>query len=528
MILRKPYAFLIKNFKLIHIVLTVLLIFLAYKFNALQGFYAALVKNGTYTYIADMPSHYISGLMYLALIAVIVFSIIILYLLKHKEKPVKFYFLMVGFYAVLFFASFFLYNNLTIIEIGDYTFRTIQILRDVLQIVVFVQYGIIIFCLTRATGFDIRKFNFSEDLEELEIQEADREEIEVAVEIDKVDVKTKVKRFFRHTKYFVVEHQFAMTIILVIVVLVGSVTFYYQHEVLNKTYNELDKYMAGSFMVQPMSSMDTIYNSIGEDIGGGNSFYTVVQVRITNKSNVSKSLGISNMRLKIGSKVFPPVVSKYSSFDDLAEGYNNQVLESGESRIFSLVFELDNRYQNATKTFECFYGGEYKGNELIMNYHKTILKPKNVKSMERVTISKDSAIDFQGTNLGNMVLQFVNYEFANRFTYQYQSCINNDCHTYDNVINTSPVLYNTILMKLDYRTENVGNGLLNFSNSFLAKHLQVQYYKNGKEVVTKITNKLPNYSENTLYLEVPLEVSTSDEVHLLVKIRNKVYDYNLK
>lgn len=49
MIIRKPYAFLIRNFRLIHLLLSALLIFIAYKSTAIYNFFNSYVRSGYYT-----------------------------------------------------------------------------------------------------------------------------------------------------------------------------------------------------------------------------------------------------------------------------------------------------------------------------------------------------------------------------------------------------------------------------------------------------------------------------------------------
>ena len=45
MILRKPYKFLIKHFKLIHLILTLLMVYVVYKFNYIFSFFNTTVEN---------------------------------------------------------------------------------------------------------------------------------------------------------------------------------------------------------------------------------------------------------------------------------------------------------------------------------------------------------------------------------------------------------------------------------------------------------------------------------------------------
>jgi hypothetical protein len=49
-ILRKPYAFIIKHFKLIHLIILGCLAFCIYNFGGIQGLINTLISSRTYTY----------------------------------------------------------------------------------------------------------------------------------------------------------------------------------------------------------------------------------------------------------------------------------------------------------------------------------------------------------------------------------------------------------------------------------------------------------------------------------------------
>ena len=54
MILRKPYAILIKFFKLIHIIMFILFIFIAYKLSVIYHFFREFVVNSTFVKIENI------------------------------------------------------------------------------------------------------------------------------------------------------------------------------------------------------------------------------------------------------------------------------------------------------------------------------------------------------------------------------------------------------------------------------------------------------------------------------------------
>ena len=57
MILRKPYAILIKFFKLIHIIMFILFIFVAYKLSVIYHFFREFVVSSTFVKIENMVNN---------------------------------------------------------------------------------------------------------------------------------------------------------------------------------------------------------------------------------------------------------------------------------------------------------------------------------------------------------------------------------------------------------------------------------------------------------------------------------------
>ena len=100
MILRKPYAFLIKNFRKINIVILLLSLFVYTKTLDLISFTRNYASTGIYNEL-DLISNYINTPFILAMVFIIVFSSILIYLLKYKDKPIKTYIFLVIEYLVL-------------------------------------------------------------------------------------------------------------------------------------------------------------------------------------------------------------------------------------------------------------------------------------------------------------------------------------------------------------------------------------------------------------------------------------------
>ena len=90
MILKKPYGFLIKHFRIIHIILTALTIFIAVSSRNILSFIRRFISNGYTTTVFDnMASEYVNWTIYLAIVFVVISLIAVYILLRTKKKPNK-------------------------------------------------------------------------------------------------------------------------------------------------------------------------------------------------------------------------------------------------------------------------------------------------------------------------------------------------------------------------------------------------------------------------------------------------------
>ena len=87
MILRKPYAFLIKYFRRINMLLLALVVLTFYQTNQLYVFVKDYLNTGFYNSSIDSINNYTTGYIYLAFILIIVISGILAHLLRRKGKP---------------------------------------------------------------------------------------------------------------------------------------------------------------------------------------------------------------------------------------------------------------------------------------------------------------------------------------------------------------------------------------------------------------------------------------------------------
>ena len=89
MIIRKPYAFLIKHFKKIHLILLVLSAFVYYKNLQLSSFVTEFMSLGTYDSYNEPITRFVTGFAIISMLLISVGSIMLILLLRHKKKPCR-------------------------------------------------------------------------------------------------------------------------------------------------------------------------------------------------------------------------------------------------------------------------------------------------------------------------------------------------------------------------------------------------------------------------------------------------------
>ena len=102
MIFRKPYAFLIKNFRKIHIVMLLLCAFVFYKTMQLNGFIDEFLIYLSYNPELEPITQYTSLIFYLSILGVVFTTLVLMVLLRRKGKPWKLYIVLLFAYFLVF------------------------------------------------------------------------------------------------------------------------------------------------------------------------------------------------------------------------------------------------------------------------------------------------------------------------------------------------------------------------------------------------------------------------------------------
>ena len=528
MILRKPYAFLIKHFKFIHLILTVLMFFFFQRIRELVEFFNDYIDLKTFENITGVVKDNFNSSLLILPIIIIALIVVIMWLLITKEKPVKYYAISVGAYIVEIITVIIAYTMMITIQQGEPDPNIITIYRDFLDLISYVPIPLMIISLARGVGFNVKQFNFKKDMSELNISDEDNEEFELEVNVDTEDIKSKFNRKKRFIKYVYLENKTIIWSVGIISVLViGIVTFF----ILNsgeKIFLEGDSFKAYGVEVSVDKSYKINTSPTGKTIKK-DKFFILVSINLKNTLNEETKLPYNKIYIKLNDE------NKYSPTDDYLNHFNEfgfrflsyNTLNANESRKLILVYEIDNKYLDSSYRLEYIT----KENETEdYEYAKVELKPIEYKKETLITTKKvGEELKLDESLLDGTSIIINEVEFNNRYTYKYKQTIGGvEKEFTKTIIPTNESTYKKTILKI--KVDMIKNTKLNpkVYSSIFEKFGVIEYEVNGKMLTQKvdIIDLTPNNSEYT-YLEVINAVGNSNKVSLIFKVRDKEYKYEL-
>ena len=354
MILRKPYAFLIKHFRLIHLVITALFIYIVVKNREVYNFLKKVIVDTANKYDANM---FINYRIYIFILIAIILCVVVYWLLRYKDKPRRIYiftiigYIVVGIFMLAVYAYMGGFNNNGIDQ------KTIRLYRDLMTITLFFQYYIIIFMGIRGLGFDIKKFDFRRDVQELNANSSDGEEIEVNANIDTTNIMRGIRKQRREFGYFFQEYKVYIVTILIIIFGISGYKLYNYFSEKYKIYNEND--LIGN--MYGITIKDSYYK-----IDNDNN-YVIINFDVY-KNGISDRFNPGNMMLMIGIDSYSPDKNICYKFNKLGNCYKKQYI-TNEASNYILSYSVDNlNIQDAYLVYSESYDNSYKVKLIMKEY----------------------------------------------------------------------------------------------------------------------------------------------------------------
>lgn len=512
MIIRKPYAFLIKNFKKIHIFLLILSLYVFYRLTDVNSFVNEFMRLGTYDFFSDPITNHITWLLTLSVVLLIVGSLSILFLLNHKKKPWKLYLIPViqyfGLLLVLGIIKSFFNTYSTDLETTD-----LIMAKDLLLVFLLVQLPIVGIFAMRVFGLDIKKFNFNSDEEFLELSDDDREEIEIGVSIDKKSFIRKGKKLLRHLNYFYREHEYICNWVIGILLVIFSISIYTSVFVTHKTYKQGDFYNVNgySFRVNNVYYTDKDYNG---NLISKKSNFVIMDLTIKNNSE-PRTVNLDYFHLKNKTKDYITTTRVFAKeFQDLGTAYETvENLKRDEVLNCIVIYKVDNYL--GKNGFVLYYqekSGYLRKIKLKVKDLSNISEPVKLKvgdNIDLTSISKGDIISIDDVSIGK------NFEYSSRI------CNGSDnCYFMNKTLNSKEEV-----LKIDFASE-----VWESKNmiDFLTQYGKLIYKdSNDREGTLDIENYMSKaYYGKTVFIKLLGDESVK-ELSIDLVVRDKHYIYKL-
>ena len=346
MVLKRPYAFLIKHFRLIHLIIAAIFLYVSIMSMDIYKYLNSVINNSLNRYNANLYINY--GIFFFIFIALLLCGAVF-WLLKYKNKPIKIYIITFIGYIIISAFIFVLFNYMRNLSENIVNQKSIRSYRDIFLVLQFFEYYITIFMLIRGMGFDIKKFNFNLDIQELKATLEDSEEIEIDTRIDTTNIVRRIRKQGREFGYYFKEYKI---FIIIAIALVGVIVLYKGYKYFDeklKVYNENDQ--IGD--VYKITIKDSYYYTDGTDN------YVIVNFDI-NKSGTPKLLNSGLLTLTIGRKKYTPINNICYKFTSLGKCYKRQYIKNTTEN-YIVTYRVERL--NASKTrleYNESYDKEYK------------------------------------------------------------------------------------------------------------------------------------------------------------------------
>ena len=511
MILKKPYKFLIKHFRMIHLILAIMSGYLLAKTNNILGFFNEYLNNNETLIGTGTVSEYFNNTMILFILISLIGMILIAIIMKMKDKPIIFY--VITLIAYILTGIIYSYDSslLKTLELQIIDIRTIKLASDLTLICLLIQTLSAIVLSVRAVGFNIKKFNFDRDIE-LEINEKDNEEFEFDVNIDKNKIRRNTKKNIRNLKYAYHENIFVINILICSILFIVFALIYLNINYFNKIYNK-------NSIINTVEYNYNVIDSyvINKDYRGNvitDNYIVAVKLNINNKLEDKIKIEPSRYQLKIGNIFYNSVNDKNYKINDIGKIYNGHEIIKEEKIV--IIFEIPKKYKNKKMILKYLDINDkiYKIKLDNINFDKEIVK--NSKLNEELNI--DNKL------YKNVKFKIDSFEINDEFKNEYTFCeTKTKCSlSTEYVVPTLSDNYTKTILKIksDYNVSE----LINMFG-------KIEYIVNGetKYMNTPINVVNAKYTmKNTYYFEVYEEIKNASSINLILEIRNNKYIYKLK
>lgn len=534
MVIRNPYGFIAKYYKIINLILLIPMIYIMLKFNDIANFFKDYVSAGYSTPETNFAESYITGLSIISIIFMLITYIIFYWIFTTKKKNNAIYGIAIIYYFILLLSLFFFYVSMTNIEMSQMDPTFANFVRDFASLIVFPIYVFMIFTVSKGIGFNFKTFRLDNN-SELQLSEEDEEDIEIKIGSNNGSIKKNIVHTIRELKYYTLENKLVISWLIIIALGVIVVTSYTNYKNHRQTFTINQAISINNFTLSLKDSYitNTDYrgNLISED-----KYYLAIKIGIHNQGEATK-IDSSSFRIYIGNKYLYPSYDKSSRFIDIGKIYQGETINANEANNYVFVYELEKSQIKNSYQMKIINGLREKEGKLIKSYKNINVRPSNVLRNEQLgNIENTKTINLESTTLGSTKYRLKSLEIVSAYQYEYENCIsNNNCTLIKDTIVPSGGKAIVVLedeLILDKNTSYYLNSEKDFYNDFVS--IKYQYNPNAginnsdKTVKTRLKNITPKVLKDKKIYEVPSSLLNADKIDLVIQVRNKIVNMKIK
>ena len=531
MILKKPYAFLIKHFKLLHLILTAITAYLLKSSITVLQFFSSYMATTEVLYFEDYSTQLFNKMMFVLPIIIIVVIGIILLVLVRKKKPTIFYFISAGMAVATYIMFNISMQTIVKMETEIVDAQTTGLIRDFLMFTIIVQVYSLFINFIRGIGFDVKKFDFGKDLQELESTEEDDEEVEISINVDTNKINRKYRRSKRFIRYNYIEHQLFYNIFFVCfgVVFVSVFTYFAFRE--EETFGMYDTFITDNYIVTLKNAYVTSNNYRGKQISKDKRF-VLVEADIATVSE-DKVLDPRNVQLIIDGHNLYHIQKYKDDFFDLGFIYMGETLNLN-TQTFIFLYEIEDYRDNMEFTFRFAENHTDVKKRLDEEYVDITLSVIDLDNVEVIESDYSKELVIENTIFKDTKLVINSLSVSDKFKINYKKKLTKT-ETYDSIEYIVPKIdenYDKGLMNVKgtFDLSNKDAGISKFT-TFIEKFGCIVYKIGEEEYKFNFKSSVDSDKvtlKDSYYMEIKKEILDSDEIYFELRFRNKVYKYKIK
>jgi len=539
MIIRNPFRYLSKYYKIINLILLIPMTYLLLKFNDIAKFFREYVSNSYQTVETGIAEKYITGLCIFILVASLVVHLIMGIIISSKKRNALFHYISALYYLYMTVISVILYNIMSSIESGSMDATFMNFIRDLANLSYLPLIPLLLITLCKGLHFDIKTFRF-EKSPELQLSEEEEEEedaIEIKFNKQGGSAKSGLIHYLRELKYYVLENKLIFRIIGILIIIALVISAYLQIQVYNKNYSANQVFTINNFEMSLKASYITDVDFHGNVIEKGK-YFLVVKMAVQNTSSVDASLSTADLRIYLSDdEVIYPSYDRSIRFIDVGKNYQGETISKLNGAVdYVFCYELTKSQIKSSYQIKILNQLSLKETKLVSSYKIINIKPENILESEDLgTASVGDQIYFYETTLEDTKFTIKSIQIANSYAFEYQSCnFNNVCNNYKDTVvpGNSKSL---IIIEDEIIWDETIPYYLYSDKDFYGDFVTLDYdydisTKSGvitRHVSSTLTEVTPSTLQGVKTFEVANNITNSKNKKLTITVRNKKYTINI-